>query len=52
MKTSPGEDLVFVKADKELRPFNFFPTILQDKPSREQWQAFCEEHKIGNMALG
>lgn len=52
IKTSPGEDLVFVKADRELQPFNFFPTILQDKPSREQWQAFCEEHKISNVTLG
>jgi Zn-dependent protease with chaperone function len=52
IKTSPGEDLVFVKGSKELRPFNFFPHLMTDKPSRENWQEFCEENQISQMPLG
>jgi hypothetical protein len=51
IKTNPGEDLVFVKGSKELRPFNFWGHLLTDKPSREQWQTFCEENQISNMSL-
>ena len=52
IKTSPGEDLVFVKDSKELRPFHLFTQLVTEKPSREKWQSFCEENQIGQIPLG
>ena len=52
IKTSPGEDLVFVKDSKELRPFHIFIQLVTGKPSREKWQSFCEENGIAQMPLG
>ena len=52
IQTGPGEDVVFVKDSKELRPFNFIGHLVNDKPPREQWQQFCDDNKISNLSLG
>ena len=51
IKTSPGEELVFVKDEKEVRPFNFFPHLVLKQSSKEQWQQFCDENKISDIRL-
>jgi len=51
IKTNPGEDLVFVKGEKEIRPFNIFLHLVLQESSKEQWQAFCEENNISAISL-
>lgn len=51
IRTSPGEELVFVKEDKELRPFNFFIDLAGQGSTRDQWQAICDKNGLNEMRL-
>lgn len=51
IQTNPGEDLIFVKDNQELRPFNFIPQLTSNKPSLEKWREFCESHDISQVHL-
>ena len=51
VRTAPGEDLVFLKGGKELRPFNFFPHLASQGSTRDQWRTFCEENGIHDIRL-
>lgn len=51
IQTAPGEDLVFVKDKKELRPFNFYIHLASQSSTKDQWQTFCDENGINNMRL-
>jgi len=51
VQTAPGEDLVFLKEGKELRPFNFFSHLAAQGTTKDQWQAFCQENGINDIRL-
>ena len=51
IQTAPGEDLVFSKEGKELRPFNFFPHLASQGLTKDQWQTFCEDNGIHDIRL-
>jgi hypothetical protein len=51
IKTSPGEEIVFVKGTKELKPFSLSSELVSHRISAEQWQALCIENQIANLAL-
>jgi Zn-dependent protease with chaperone function len=51
VKTAPGEEIIFIKGTKELRPFALSSDLISRQVSAEQWQIICTENQIADLAL-
>lgn len=51
IKANPGEEVMCVKGNKELRPFSLSTQLVSRQIPAEQWQRLCEEYQISELAL-
>jgi Zn-dependent protease with chaperone function len=51
VKTSPGEEIVFIKGTRELKPFVLSSELVSRQVSAAQWQTLCAENQISDFPL-
>jgi heat shock protein HtpX len=49
--TSPGEELTLVRDARQIKPFNLYLNLATQESTSAQWQAYCEENGIPDIAL-
>jgi len=51
MKNNLGEDLLFIKINKEISPYSIFLKLAAGEYSRQQWIEYCEENNISSLSF-